>query len=162
MRIKQFQYSNEKQPANNTHVKFTPDENVTCSPDPCSPVEPGFEWVLEPSDLDELTWLYGGHQIKQAAYKTHHLEQCPHEINVLMVLAKICAVGATACSMDIAFKQSKEAVILTRLLQAMENNVGVVKAAYDFICDFCSRLSFEVDTCLVLMLFMRIYRTESR
>lgn len=124
----------------------------------CSPGEPGFEWALEPSDLDELTWLYGGQQIKQAVYKAHHLEQCPNEINVLMVLAKICVVGETACSMDIAFKQSKEAVILTRLMQAMENNVGVVKAAYDLICDFCSGLSFKVDTCLVLMLFMQAYR----
>lgn len=124
----------------------------------CSPVEPGFEWALEPSDLDELTRLYEGRQIKQADYKARHLEQCPDEVNVLMALAKICIIGETACSMDIAFKPTKEAVLLTRLLQAMEADFGVVKAAYDVICEFCSGLSFEVDTCLVLMLFMQAYR----
>ena len=61
MRIKQFQHSNEKQPANNTHVKFAPDENATCSPDPCRS-----ERFLNADDVTQLAGVFGVTQLFEA------------------------------------------------------------------------------------------------
>lgn len=127
------------------------EENSTSSPDPK-------KWNLTPSDLKTLVSAYGVEHLLNSIGKIYE-GYGRYETRVALTLYGMCN--------DVIEKKFWHPAKDEHLAQCVENvvfamleNHSLVTALDQLICAYIKYLSFTPDTCLVAVLFMRIYRTE--
>ena len=142
-----------KQPANNTHVKFTPDKNATCSPDPCSP-----DWLLNVDDVTQLASVFGVTWLFDAVNTYYNCN----------ITKEICAAGLihgylnrfSEAKVSLYGSDSTLAKDLYVLKKEVEEDGFIV---YALNCVMHTLLDEKLDFCLVALIFMDLLRSkESR
>lgn len=156
MHIHQLRYNNEKPQTSGTHVKFIPEENATCSPDPCSldPYSPN--WSLEADDVTQLACVFGVTRLFEAV-ESYYNGSDDKEIWAAALIhyyldrfseAKVSAYSYS----DIRAKD------LYTLNKQIEKDAFIVHALYSLMHTVLD--DDKYDFCLVALIFMDMLRRK--